>query len=73
MMRMIRPVWAAGIVALMASPAGAIEIWMDRGNAHSTIIVAGPIERGDAEKLKAYWEERLRLVWLHDRVQQPGR
>lgn len=45
------------LASTLTTPVAAIEIEMDRGNATSTIIVTGPIEPGDADKLKAYWDE----------------
>ncbi|RWP58005.1 hypothetical protein [Mesorhizobium sp.] len=57
------PVLLAALVALIAPRAEAIEISMERGNATSKILVTGPIERGDAERFKAYWAENAYDSW----------
>lgn len=51
------------LMALIAPHAEAIEISIERGNATSKILVSGPIERGDAERFKAYWKENAYDSW----------
>lgn len=48
--------WLAATV-MIATPASAIEISMEHGNATSKIIVTGPIERGDAKRFRDFWDE----------------
>ncbi|AZO35493.1 MAG: hypothetical protein EOS76_11845 [Mesorhizobium sp.] len=48
---------------LIAPHAGAIEFSMERGNATSKILVTGPIERGDAQRFKDYWEKNAYDSW----------
>lgn len=57
------PMLLAALLALIAPHAEAIEISMERGNATSKILVTGPIEHGDAERFKAYWEQNAYDSW----------
>ncbi|WP_173934948.1 hypothetical protein [Chelativorans sp. Marseille-P2723] len=62
-MKNILPMLFVALSALVAPQAEAIEISMERGNATSIIRVTGPIENGDAERFKAYWNENAYDSW----------
>lgn len=65
-MNLWKTILAAAAAAPLISSAQqveAVEIHIERGNATSKLIVTGPIEPGDAEQFKAFWNENAYDSW----------
>lgn len=58
-----KTLFAFTIACLIASPVGAIELSMRRGNATSTIVLTGSIDEGDAALFKFFWDENAYDSW----------